>query len=1035
LLSYGKKFFKLFITIFPYKASSLGKVGMKRLIFIAIVVSVPFLAASQDPISETKADDLFNDGLVLLAHQQPGAAYDRFSEFLKEAPSNDARRKDAEYYTILTSVNLFHGDGEKRIKDFTSRNESHPRSASAFYDLGSLFYQQKNYTKAAANFAKADFGVLSAEQQNSGRFRWGYSLFAQKKLPEALEQFGFVKGLGGAFGPAASYYAGYIEYAQGDYENALIDLRRAELNEAYSTIVPYMIAQVLYHQQKDDELLKYVKSIETREDVSQADEIGLLAAEVNFRRKDFEEALKGYRPYVDERPAANRSVLFRAGMAAMRTSNDEEALELFKRAAAESDSVGAYASYYAGTLYLKAGQKPMALTAFDAARKGNGGEALKEEGNFQYAKVAYDAGRADESIDELEKFLTAYPSSHRVPEVKEILSHAYVDSNNYNKAIEYIESLPRKSPAIEKTYQKATYLKGAELFNMGHYPEAISFFEKSLSMPLDAEIAVESHYWCAEALSVGRKYESAIDHYSAIISPASGASRPLLTRARYGIAYAYYNNKQYDRALNNFREFTAMALKGDKDLTDGFLRLADCYYVQKQYADALTAYRKVLQAGSPDADYAHLQAGIVYQVQRKYAEASSEFNAVIRTEPPSAYREEALFQLAQVDFEQGKYANAVNGYTRVLEASKSSPFVPYAHMRRAAAYYNLKQYSKTADDYIVVVQNYSTHPVSHDVLVPLQEALGLANRAGEFEQYLAGFKSANPDAKGIESIEFETAKNLYFSQDYAKAIARLEGYVKAYPTSPRVAEAKFYQAESYYRLKDFPAALNVFQQIADDATFSMINKVVSRIAELHFKSGDFSSAVTGYQKLAAMASNKKEQFNAWSGLMESYYLLAAYDSSVRYARLILEKGNINPGAGNQASLYIGKNAMAKGDYETAKDEFLHTLNTAQDEYGAEAKYLLAEIFYLTGDHKQAYETLVSLNNDFAAYTEWVGKSYLLMADNSIASGDHFQARYTLKSLVDNFPLQEVKERAREKLRRLDEEEKKSIPQPDTTDKR
>jgi TolA-binding protein len=635
----------------------------------------------------------------------------------------------------------------------------------------------------------------------------------------------------------------------------------------------------------------------------------------------------------------------------------------------------------------------------------------------------------------LEKFIGAFPTSHRISEVKEILSHAYVDSNNYNKAIEYIESLPRKSPAIEKTYQKAAYLKGAELFNMGHYAEAISFFEKSLSMQLDPEIAVESHYWCAEALSVGKKYGPAIDHYAAIISPASGASRPMQTRARYGIAYAYYNNKQYDRALVNFREFTTMALKGDKDLTDGFLRLADCYYVQKQYNDALANYRKVLQAGSPDADYAHLQAGIVYQVQRKYAEATSELNAVIRTEPPSAYREEALFQLAQVDFEQGKYANAVNGYTRVLEASKSSPFIPYAHMRRAAANYNLKEYNKTADDYIIVVQQYSMHPVAHDVLVPLQEALSLANRAGEFDQYLAGFKTANPDAKGIESVEFETAKNLYFSQDYTKAIARLESYVKAYPTSPRVPEARFYQAESYYRLKDYPAALKAFQQIADDDTFSMINKVVSRIAELHFKSGDFNSAVTGYRRLALMANNKKEQFNAWSGLMESYYLLAAYDSSHRYARLILDKGNINPGAGNQASLYLGKNAMAKGDYEMAKDEFLHTLNTAQDEYGAEAKYLLAEIFYLTGDHKQAYETLVSLNTDFAAYTEWVGKSYLLMADNSIATGDHFQARYTLKSLVDNFPLQEVKDRAREKLRRLDEEEQKSVPQPDTTDNR
>jgi Flp pilus assembly protein TadD len=55
--------------------------------------------------------------------------------------------------------------------------------------------------------------------------------------------------------------------------------------------------------------------------------------------------------------------------------------------------------------------------------------------------------------------------------------------------------------------------------------------------------------------------------------------------------------------------------------------------------------------------------------------------------------------------------------------------------------------------------------------------------------------------------------------------------------------------------------------------------------------------------------------------MESHYLLAQYDSAEKYARIILEKGNINAGAQNKASLYLGKAAMARGDYELAQDEF------------------------------------------------------------------------------------------------------------------
>jgi len=156
--------------------------------------------------------------------------------------------------------------------------------------------------------------------------------------------------------------------------------------------------------------------------------------------------------------------------------------------------------------------------------------------------------------------------------------------------------------------------------------------------------------------------------------------------------------------------------------------------------------------------------------------------------------------------------------------------------------------------------------------------------------------------------------------------------------------------------------------------------------------------------------------------MESHYLLAQYDSVTAYAKIILEKGNVNAGAQNKASLYLGKAAMAKGDNDLAQDEFLNTLNSARDEYGAEAKYLLAEIQYFSKQYKQCYETLVSLNSDFAAYPEWVGKSFLLLADNYLAMGDTFQAKGTLNSLIDNFPQQDVKTIAREKLNKITDAE-------------
>lgn len=1001
---------------------------MKRILVFLCAWLASFFSYSQDLLSQQKAERLFSTGIDLIDHNQYGAAREVFSEYLNTSPVSDARRAEAAYYKAFCALNLYHTDSEKQIEDFIKDYPSHPKAITANYDLGNFYYAEKNFKKASLFYTKVDFSGLSQEQQRIGRFRWGYSMFNQKFLKESLEQFNYNKTIGGEYGPASSYYAGFIEYSQGDYTNALIDLKRAEQNEAYSKIVPYLIANVYYRQKNYDELISYAAKVSTVEGVSSKEEIALLSAEAYYKKNDFKNALVGYKQYLEGREEkADKGVMLRAGYVAYALGEDATAIKYLKGSFADSDSIGFYSAYYLGSLYLKQNQKPMAQTAFDIARKYKPDQKLVEESTYQFAKVSYDLGRPDQAIAEFEKMLVTFPKSTHADEIKELLSQAYVNATNYNKAIEYIEAMPKRSPAVDRAFQKATLLKGIELFNKEDYPAAVQYFEKSLKYPIDPDYVAEASFWCGEAYSIGKKYEQAAEQYQRIIGISGYSNQDILLKARYGLGYVYYNLQQYDRALFNFKEFVNKAPRTQSNLADGMLRLADCYYVSKSYPEALINYRKVVQYRSVDEDYAHLQSGAILGIMRKYEEAGAELDLIIKNYPQSRILDEALFQRAQLDFEQGNYASAVTGYSTLIQTKATSRFVPYAYTRRAASYFNLKEYNKTAQDYITVLENYGSHPASNDVLIPLQEALNLSGRSSDFDKYLAEFKTAHPDAKGIESVEFESSKNLYFNQDYQKAITALTRYTNSYPESPRLSEAKYYQAESYYRLKDWNKALSIYAELAQDKTFLFASKVIGRLAELEFKQGHYEKAVPYFQQLARLASNKKEQYTAWSGLLDSYYLLAQYDSADVYARVILEKGNINAGAQNKASLFLGKSAMARGDYVVAQDEFLNTLNSAQDEYGAEAKYLLGEIQYLTKENKQCYETLVSLNSDFAAYPEWVGKSFLLLADNYLAMGDSFQAKGTLKSL-ETFPLESIKALAKEKLKKIEGEELKKANQ-------
>jgi tetratricopeptide (TPR) repeat protein len=993
---------------------------MQRIIAFLFFISIGHSLLAQDQLSQNKVERLYQRGTELIHHSNYGAARQVFTDFLALASATDSRRSEAEYYVAFSALNLGHKDGEKLIDHFIESNPSSPKASTAFYDLANFFYKEGSYIKASSYYKKVNFPALTSEQQNQGHFNWGYSLFTQKKLDEALEQFNFVKRQSTGYTAASNYYAGFIEYSKGLYDEALFDLKKAETTPSYANVVPYLIANIYYKQKRYDTLIEYAATLKGRTDLTNASEVSMLVAESYYFKGDFKKAVDAYQQYFEKNAKAETGLYFRAGYANYTAGNTERGIEYLDKAAASKDTVSYYASYYLGILYLKQGNKPFAMNAFDYARKNPVDKDLVQESTFHFAKVSYDAGKTDQAITEFERYLKTYPSAAHTTEVKELLAQAYVNGNNFNKAIEYIEALPSRNQYINQAYQKAAYLKGAELYNKENYIEAIFYFEKSIEYPQDPNYVALASFWNGEAYSATRRFDQAVTHYQRVVSIPSVDAETLL-KTRYGMGYAYYNLKAYDKALFNFKEFVNKSNKNTSNYTDGLIRLADCYYVLKQYDDAIASYSRAKAQGSADLDYVLFQNGVINGIQRRYAEARNNLNQLVRDYPKSLYRDEAMLQRSQFEIEQGNYQAAVDGLTQLIREGGSSTNLPFAYMKRASAYYNLKKYNDAANDYATVITQFGTHPEAVNAILPLQEALNLAGRSDEFDRYREMHGKANPTDSNLEKIDFEAASNQYNDGQYQKAISNLTKYLSAYPSAANRSEANYLIAESYYRLQQYDKALPVYLELGNDASYVKANKVVSRIAELQFKQGQYEKAVPVFHRLEKLATSKKDKYNAWNGLMESFFIMAQYDSADFYAKLIMEQGNINAGAQNKASLYLGKTAMAKGEYETAKDEFLNTLNAATDEYGAEAKYLLAQIMHNQKEYKQSNETLLSLNNDFSTYENWVGKSFLLMADNFIALQDIFQARATLQSL-EKFPIEAVKEESRKKLKALEQSE-------------
>ncbi|MEC7753265.1 MULTISPECIES: tetratricopeptide repeat protein [Roseivirga] len=1000
-----------------------------RNVLTLVTISLVTLGSlkAQSTLHQNSDNKYYRFGLELLDKEKYSAAREQFERYLLVG-SDEIKKADAEYYVALCALNLNNADGPQLISEFVKKRPSHPKASKAYYNLGVNAFKVKDYQTANKYLKLANLNALNDQERAETYFKIAYSAFSLNRKEESIEYFDLAKRENGDFQADANYYSGFLAYADAEYDKAIVDLRKAEESEKYKYRVPIMITSSYFKQKRYGEVLAYVgkfKNVdEERKRMDYLYQLYQLAGESAFAEARYDEALEFYGLY---RKLAAQSIsnetLYRIAYANFAVGNAEPAIEDFKRVALKEDTLAQYASYYLGQLYVEQSNYVFATSAFDKASKLPFNKEIQEESAFNVAKVNFESKNYSQAITSLDRFINQYPTSQYIPEANNLLSEAFLNTSDFTRAITFIERIKNKSPRIQAAYQKVTFYKGTEYFNSANYTNAVQLFDKSLTYRIDSDLETAALFWKAEALATARNYTNAIDAYQQVFRTRNRDSEYYL-KANYGIAYAYYNTRDYPNARIYFKRYVD-ALEGAQsklNYDDALLRLADCYYVDKAYATAISYYQKAIDTNNPNIDYAYFQKGVVKDFQDKSDEAIEALDVVINRYSRSRYYDDAIYKKAQIQLENREYRASIQGFSRIIDRLEQSPFIPYAYESRALAYFNLNELEKAEEDYKTILDKYVTSRVANSALLGLQNTLKLNDKVLEFDQYLAKYKSANPDNQALENIELESAKNLYFGQQYNAAIGAFEDYEKNYAGSPLRHQAKFYRAESYYRLNNTDKALELYYELDREAQVTDIDVVFQRIGELQLKAGDFGEAANYYSKLEKIAISKRQENDAWAGLLEAHFNLGQYDQMRTYARNIITKGNISQDQVNKAQLYLAKASYIEGNFNVAIDELLSTINTAKNKYGAEAQFLLGKIFYQQGQYQQSLTTLFEFNENFSDHEEWLGKAFLLIADNYIALNELFQAKATVNSIIEYSEVVEVVEEARKKLSEIEKME-------------
>ncbi len=438
---------------------------------------------------------------------------------------------------------------------------------------------------------------MKEQQRFETQFKLAYSYYQRRDYKNAAPFFDLVKRSTSEYAFDAAYFSGYVSMELGDFDKALVDFRSAERSSTYAIKAPYMITMLYYRQGYFNDLVNYTTPILKAANRRLENEslINLMTADALFELKRTAESAPYYERYLAlEKTAPSREIRQKIGMAFYLSGEYTKAANNFKEVALVADGLGQNASYYLGVSYLKAGNKTFAITAFDAASKLSFDKQVQEEALFNYAKVNLEVGDFGNAINGLDSFLDQYPASSYADEANQLFTDALINTNDYNKAITHIEKMPRKSDRIKSAYQKVTFYKGTEFFNDGKYPNAVTMFTKSQTFPMDAEISSEATFWTAEAYALTQNYAEAIKYYEQVIAKERTSTSERALKSRYGMGYAYFNTKDYAKAQTQFKSYVDQTQTRPNRLNyeDALIRLADCYYVSKNFSQAEALFKR-----------------------------------------------------------------------------------------------------------------------------------------------------------------------------------------------------------------------------------------------------------------------------------------------------------------------------------------------------------------------------------------------------------------------------------------------------------
>lgn len=1012
--------------------------------YVILILLFSFLARPLDAQEKNlmiNPDNDYHKGLELFENEKYGSAQVYFQKVIDYYEDQEVENKsNAEYYSAICAVELYHADAEYLISQFIAKYPESSKVNEAKFVMGKFQYRNKRYKDAIFWLDQVDNTKMTDEEVAELYFKRGYSYFMLNDFDRAGTNFYEIKDKRNTYSAPAVYYYAHIAYHQKNYETALQGFQRLSDNPTFAPVVPYYITHIFYFQGKYDEVIEYAEPLIESAAAARLSEIAKIIGDSYYRKKDFTNALKYFEIHKENSDNLSREDYYQLGYAYYYDKQYDSAIVSFQKVSDTRDRMAQNTYFHLADCYLSIGNKEKARVAFEFAAKDNFDLEIKEEALFNYALLTYELYHSpfNEAIDAFHDFIKIFPNSTRIDDAYNFLVMAYMYTSNYKEALKSLEKIDDKDHTIKEAYQKVAYFRGLELYNNLHFEEAIETFDKSLQFSeYNKKIAAQCHYWKAEAMYQLEKYEESIKEYQEFILTGGAFQLQEYNMAHYNLGYSYFKLKDYSNAIQWFRKYVGFsATKKDKVLADTYNRIGDCYFISKTYWVAIEYYDKAIEVGKMDTDYAIFQRGFALGLVKRPAKKIETLDRIIRDYPKSEYLDDALFESAKSHLALNNVFEARNHYKRIVDEYPNSSYVKKSLVQLGLISFNNNENVKALNYYKQVVAEFPGTSEARNALVGIKNIYIELNDVDSYFAYVDGLGGmVNVSVSEQDSLSYIAAENVYMKGDCESAVEMLKKYLQTYSEGSFVVNANFYIADCYNRTQREIQALEYYNFVIERPKNTFTEQALIAAAEINFNEASFLEALSLFDQLEKVAEVNQHLVEARTGMMRCNYYLENYEDAITAADKVLHTEKISQQLIREAHYKKGKSLMNTGNHEMAVDEFRIISTDVNSREGAEAKYLIAKIFFDDAQLEKAEEEIFDFVKQNTSQEYWLARSFILLADIYLERDDFFQAKHTLKSIIDNYTSDEddIITTAEKKLKDIIEKEKENAPEEEKTD--